>query len=134
MFTLGQAAKAASKSKTTISKAVANGRISATRDDKGHYQIQPAELFRVYPATSPIDSKGGRDKTPREQAVDTPNTPALQAQIDGLKAQVDLMRESIEDLKEQREGWQKQAEASQRLLADHRPKRGWFGLGKASSV
>lgn len=55
----------------------------------------------------------------------------MQAQIDGLKAQVDLMRESMDDLKTQREGWQKQAEVSQRLLIDHRPKRGWFGLGRA---
>jgi hypothetical protein len=101
MFTLGQAAKAAGKSKTTISKAVANGRLSATRDDKGQYQIQPAELFRVYPATGPVDSKGERDKTPSEQAVDTP---VLQAEIDGLKAQLELMKEGMEDLKDQREG------------------------------
>ena len=127
MLTLGQAANAAGKSKTTISKAVANGRLSATRDDKGQYQIQPAELFRVYPAASKPDSQTGQDKTPSEQGG---VTLVLEAEIAGLKAQLELMKESVADLKDQREGWQKQAEASQRLLTDSRPKRSWFGLGK----
>jgi hypothetical protein len=116
MFTLGQAAKVAGKIKTTISKAVANGKISATHDDRGQYQIHPAELSRVYPITSLIYGKGVHDKTPNERTVDTPS---LQIEIDGLNAQLELMKtllklmkESVSDLKDQREGWQKQADLS----------------------
>ena len=42
------------------------------------------------------------------------------------------MREQLDDVKAQRDGWQQQAEASQRLLADRRPRRGLFDFLKAS--
>ncbi len=49
VYTLGQAAKATGKTKTTIAKAIAKGRLSAQKDDIGQYVIDPAELHRVYP-------------------------------------------------------------------------------------
>lgn len=48
-FTLTQAAKECKKSKSTISEAISSGRLSAAKDDSGRYQIDPSELFRVYP-------------------------------------------------------------------------------------
>ncbi len=51
-LTLGQAAKAAGIAKSTLAKAIENGRVSAKRsneDGTGAYQIEPSELFRVYP-------------------------------------------------------------------------------------
>ena len=59
----------------------------------------------------------------------TPETPALKAEIEGLRAQ---LREQLDDVKTQRDGWQKQAEATQRLLADQRPRRGLFGFLRAA--
>lgn len=41
------------KTKTTLASAIKRGRLSATIDDKGHYLIDPAELFRVYPPAQP---------------------------------------------------------------------------------
>ncbi len=55
MYTLGTAAKAAGKSKSTILRAIQNGVISATKGPQGNYQIDPAELHRVYP---PVASGG----------------------------------------------------------------------------
>lgn len=49
MLTLGKAALETGKSKSTIAHAIKRGRMSASIDDKGQYQIDPAELFRVYP-------------------------------------------------------------------------------------
>ena len=49
VYTLGDAAKATGKSKATISKAIKSGRISAIKDETGTFQIDPAELHRVYP-------------------------------------------------------------------------------------
>lgn len=48
-FTLGQAAKATGRNKTTILRAVKDGRVSAHKDDTGQYAIEPVELFRVFP-------------------------------------------------------------------------------------
>src|SRR6185369_6775676 len=46
VYTLGEAARASGKGKSTIAKAIKSGRISATRDPDGSYRIDPAELHR----------------------------------------------------------------------------------------
>jgi predicted transcriptional regulator len=49
-LSLSQAAKETGRSKTTISKALKNGVLSyVSKTDKG-YEIEPSELFRVFPA------------------------------------------------------------------------------------
>ena len=48
-LTLGKASKEAGISKTAISNAIKSGRLSAKKTDTGSYEIDPAELFRVYP-------------------------------------------------------------------------------------
>ena len=50
--TLGQAAKAAGVSKTTLRRAIENGRLSASRNADGSYEIDPAELHRAFPSHS----------------------------------------------------------------------------------
>ena len=52
-FSLGQAAKETGLDKSTISRAIKSGRLSAQRKDGGSgYEIDPAELFRVFPPAS----------------------------------------------------------------------------------
>jgi hypothetical protein len=52
-FSLGQAAKETGLDKSTISRAIKSGRLSAQRKDGGGgYEIDPAELFRVFPPAS----------------------------------------------------------------------------------
>jgi Skp family chaperone for outer membrane proteins len=48
-FTLTEAMRETKRAKSTIIDAIKNGRLSAGRDDKGRYLIDPAELFRCYP-------------------------------------------------------------------------------------
>jgi excisionase family DNA binding protein len=48
MLSLGQAARLVRTSKTTLKRAIKDGRLSATRRDDGGYQIDPVELARVY--------------------------------------------------------------------------------------
>ena len=50
-FTLTQAAKAVSKSKSALLTALRSGRLSGTRNEIGIWEIEPCELFRVYPPT-----------------------------------------------------------------------------------
>src|SRR3990170_588475 len=51
MLSLSEAASAAGIAKSTIWRAVKAGRISATKTEMGTYQVDAAELFRVFPAT-----------------------------------------------------------------------------------
>ena len=47
-LTLGQAAKASKRAKSTVLLAIRSGRMSAPMNDKKEYEIDPAELFRVF--------------------------------------------------------------------------------------
>ena len=138
MLTMGQAAKEAGVSKATLSRAIKSGKISANKNDNGGWDIDPAELFRVYPVTAATGSGNGamkRNATPAPAPDETPETAVsmarLETEVHGLKAQMELMREQLDDMKIQREKWQDQAQSAQRLLTDMRPeRRGWFGLGR----
>ena len=62
-LSLGQAAKETGMDKSTISRAIKSGKLSATRRENGGYEIDPAELFRVFApaskATEPLVPDGG---------------------------------------------------------------------------
>lgn len=58
-YTLGDAAKATGKSKMTILRAIKNGRVSARRKEDNSYEIDPAELHRVFPPVSECDGDAG---------------------------------------------------------------------------
>ena len=64
-LTLLEASKKVGRSKQAIVKAVKKGTISATKNDKGIYIIDPSELFRVY---EPIDNYS---KQPSNTKVDS---------------------------------------------------------------
>jgi len=138
MMTMGQAAKQAGVSKTTLSRAIKSGKISANKNDNGGWDIDPSELFRVYPVTAATGSGNSavkRNATPSPAPDETPETAVsmarLEAEVGGLKAQMELMREQLDDMKVERGKWQDQAQSAQRLLTDMRPqRRSWFGLGR----
>ncbi len=49
-FSLGQAARETGLDKSTLSRAIKSGRLSAQRKNgNSGYEIDPAELFRVFP-------------------------------------------------------------------------------------
>lgn len=73
-LTLGQASKETGLHKTTISRAIEDGRLSARRNQQGHYQIDPAELFRVFDPVARDHATPERNPTqPQEQHDKTPN-------------------------------------------------------------
>jgi len=51
-YTLSQAATATGKNKATVQRAIKSGKISASKNSLGAYDIDPSELHRVFPATS----------------------------------------------------------------------------------
>jgi hypothetical protein len=55
-LTLGKAAREAGVAKSTISKALASGKLSYYEKNSEGYKIDPAELFRVYPKTTKTDA------------------------------------------------------------------------------
>lgn len=114
-YTLGQAAIAVNKSKSTISKAIKNGVISAERQPNGSFKIEAAELHRVFPANRIKEQPQTPDKTHK----DSVETLVKMAQIE---AKLEAAEKRAEDLEKDRDSWRQQATA---LLVDHRPK-GFF--------
>lgn len=102
-----EAAKLVGRAKSTILKAIRNGRISAKKNDSGEWQIEPVELFRAY---APAE-RSARNSTPEVSAVphSIPHS---------HEAENRFLREQLEDLRADRDAWREQA---QRLaLSDQR--------------
>ncbi|MBV9826936.1 MAG: DNA-binding protein [Alphaproteobacteria bacterium] len=130
-YTVGQAAKATGKSKPTISRAIKNGSISATKNDDGSYTIDPSELHRVFPPVK-SNSNDETDLKPSE-------TPSLQREIELLRELLTDKDGVIDDLRQRldREGEERRQAQAQltALLSDQRApepqaRRSWWRWGK----
>ena len=99
-YTLGQAAKAAGISKTSLHRAIQKGRVSAAKNDNGSYEIEPSELHRVYPPVSEDNRSAnldlGQDGTP-ETAIETA---VLRREVQLLHERLADKEAVIADLKE----------------------------------
>ena len=115
-YTLGEAAKATGKSKPTIQRAIKSGRISAERKADGSYEIDPAELHRVFPPLSVTSNDTGEMK----QSV-PPVTPAvLQAELDGLRGEMEQVKSERDDLRRRLDMESEERRKLTALLTDQR--------------
>lgn len=94
--------------KTAIFNAIKSGRLSASRDEKGQYQIDPAELHRVFlPIHSEQDE--GQDRTVEDSLENA-----------YLREKIQLLESQIERERQQADHWREQAERMT-LLLTHQP-------------
>ncbi|HUZ91877.1 MAG TPA: hypothetical protein VMU78_08255, partial [Methylocella sp.] len=87
-LSLGQAAREAGVAKSTISKALASGKLSYREKNSDGYKIDPAELFRVYPKTMKNSSEetASNDWQLGEANLETmPYSTKFEIQLAGLK-------------------------------------------------
>jgi hypothetical protein len=104
-FSLGQAAKEAGVAKSTISKALSSGKLSYTEKSPAGYKIDPAELFRVFPRTSPngSENQAKTDRKPDFTDMETAVYAAtLEIQLTGLKHLITEKERRITDLESDR--------------------------------
>lgn len=121
LYTLGQAAKATGKAKGTIKNAIDKGRISASKSETGEYQIDPAELHRVYPLTT---------EQSKMNAVTPPIEPPLNgSEIRALEDKVRMLETTLDDVRQDRDEWRKQAQQLA-LAPPQKARGGLFGLFK----
>lgn len=93
-LSLGQAAKQVGKSKSTITRAIRSGKLSAQRQNDNSYKIDPAELFRVWPATGAQPHEDATPKTPQGDV-----TASMQSRIEMLEALLEREKDAAGDLK-----------------------------------
>jgi hypothetical protein len=116
-LTLNQAAKICSRSKSTLLDAIRSGRMSAPKDDRGRYVIDPAELHRAFPFQSQNRSP---DRFPEPQPTPSENQSELANST--LKREVELLREMLGKAEANADHWRTLAERQQALLEDKRPR------------
>jgi molecular chaperone GrpE (heat shock protein) len=93
-LSLGQAAKEAGKSKSVISNALHSGRLSGRKNDKGGWEIDPAELFRVFAKQNAQEREKEQNRTPENPAKNA----LLEQEVRHLREQLDREREINRDL------------------------------------
>ena len=91
-YSAGQAAKATGKSIPTITRAIKNGVISASRKSGGGYEIDPAELHRKFPAVTSVS-----DVIVTELGRETPIIP------NALQDKVKMLEEALADVRDDRD-------------------------------
>ena len=127
MYTLKEAAEATGRGKPAILKSIQKGRISAQKNLLGEWQIDPAELHRVYPPVSTGSSKGNCGEhretpeiNPKEVLRLEMELALKEEQIRSLEREVRMLESAKEDLKEDRDNWRKQAQQVTVLLTHQR--------------
>ena len=139
-YSLSDAAEATGKNKTTIQRAIKNGKISARKGASGAYEIDPAELHRVFsPATAQRDAQRHKGNGTQQRAVALESNAlariselekelaVAQSRSISLEEQRQQMSETIEDL---RKRLNRSEERVTGLLGAPAPKqRRWWQLG-----
>ena len=118
--TAGTAAKAVGKTKSTITKAISSGKLSAIKNYSGAWEIEVSELHRVYPPALPETGEIERYDTPKE-------TERNSNEIATLERLLKASQEQIDDLKADRDEWRKQANSLLPTSAST-PRKRIFGI------
>jgi len=92
VYNLATAAAAAGINKSTVLRHIKAGKVSATRDHNGGWQIDPAEFHRTFP---PLVTAGSEQPPKQQDAT--------------ADAMVALLREQLADMRQQRDHWQTEA-------------------------
>ena len=114
-LTLGQAAEMCGWSKGAISKAIKSGKMSVHEKTKAGFQLDPAEVLRVFPK---------KTETSLNEQLETPEkhigNSAVSAEVNALRQQISTVE--LERTRE-REQLTDRIESLQQMLADEKSER-----------
>lgn len=132
VLSLTKAAEATGKSKSTIGRAIKDGRLSAQRGKDGAYEIDPSELSRAFPGT--------HTGTPSTEPMPEPHgtgREVLEVKVEMLEAQIDRDREAMEDARATIEDLRKRLDRAEERTyalthegAEKAPRRSLWGFLK----
>lgn len=134
-YTLGQAAKEASVSKPTISRALKNGDLSGKRRPDRSFEIEASELHRWKDDYRERKHKGSHVVTQESNT----NNNALEAEVQALRQKIDetgkerererqQLTEQIQDLRDRldKESEERRALSQRLLVAPEQTKKRWW--------
>ena len=104
-ISLSEAAAATGVNRSTIYRAWRSGRMSATRLETGQIEVDPAELFRVFPPFAAHEAQ--TDAMHHGARADGADDNA--SHVSALETEVRLLREMLDAMSEDRNAWREQA-------------------------
>lgn len=150
VFSASQAAKETGLSVPTITRAIKSGKISGRKLDGGGYEIEPSELFRVFPRVTPV-SDVTHNKLGHETLVETK---VLEVKLEAKDKEIALLISERDDLRRRLDEEATERRKLTMILTDQSapkpapepepaitqppvieeaPKRSWWGFGKAKA-
>ena len=130
ILSAGEAAKLVGKSVPTITRAIKNGKLSAKPRKPRGWDIDPSELFRVFPAVTNETNKKSNTLEPEIPTKDS----ALQAKLEVMEQRFDDAQATIDDLRTRLDAESAERRQLTAQLTDQRQsvpeprKRRFFGL------
>ena len=136
-YTLSQAATATGKNKATIQRAIKSGKISATKNSSGAYEIDPSELHRIFPATAQRvaqhENATMRNTAKKDENLSENSALRRVAELErelavaeerknGIEGQMHHLSETVDDLRKRLD----QSEGRVTALLAAPPKRSWL--------
>lgn len=145
MLTPGQAARRIGCSRTSIMRALGNGELRATRDNLGHWSIDPAVLddWALMRRTPVRHQPDAQVDTPTPMFLDSPAHPmdtssnAFQAELERIRDERDTARLEAAILKAENRQLRErlvevQTDGRERLIEAHTDRDRWHALATAS--
>jgi len=126
LLSLNDTAKLTGRAKSTISKALKNGKMSyvSKNQDTGQYQIEPSEALRVFPKRK--ETVSSDQKETQGNAIENS---VLQVKLEAAEQRYGDAEKTIEDLRERLSKSDDERTRLAILLTDQRPaepKRKWW--------
>ena len=113
-YSLAAAAAATGLNKTTILRAIKEGKIAGTKDELGEWQVEPAALHLLYPPVA--ERSAGSEAVERYAVADVE---ALGAQIEALLRQAGRrLRQQVDAVHRDHDAGHDRAQAEQLAFAD----------------
>jgi hypothetical protein len=129
-YTIGTAARATGKAKSTISRDVKSGRISGQKQLDGSYLIDPSELHRVYPPVAFDNSSGDSGSNDSQPLTMGAETALLRQDNMRLFEQVEMLRDERDDLRRRLDTEAEERRRLTLIVTDQRVKRWrWWPWG-----
>ena len=138
-YTLSQAAEATGKNKATIQRAIKSGKITASKNASGAYEIDPSELHRVFDATTQrvaqhpnatirnthVTAKNATDNSALQRIAELEKELAIaEERKNGLEGQMHHLSETVADLRKRLDKSEERVTAL--LAAPIKQRRKWW--------
>lgn len=128
-YTLTDAAKAIGKTRQAVQAAIKKGTISARKNALGQWEVDPAELHRVYPPITLDPQTNCGNLTEFDRQFESKKDEELYQTRSKLEAAERLLQElknHAEELRQERDDWKQQAHEwmlQAKALPEGKPRR-----------